>query len=347
MPKKREDGRYELKVRISRPGEPRKYKAVYGSTLREAQEKKRKLEAEVQAGVDAQANATVDDLIRGYLSLKAVTVKPQTIGTYSSHLKHVSALIGSSQARLITVDKARAVMDEIAEELPKTANRCLKYMKAIYNDGIVRGLVSTNPWSAVPRRIAEPTAKRALTDEELSIIDNANLIPMDRALVAVLRYTGMRIGEAIALTVDDVDFDSQTISINKACYKGVLGSPKTKAGNRTVPMPEKLSAILRPYITEYVGDGYLFLSGRGTLFGACSLNNRWSKIRTAIFGKNAPSDFTPHIFRHTYTSLLVKNNVPVTTAMLVLGHDDYKTTMNIYTHLGYKDIDADRVRSLF
>ena len=347
MPKKRDDGRYELKVRISRPGEPRKYKAVYGTTLREAQEKKRKLEAEVQVGLDAQANATVDDLISGYLSLKAATVKPQTIGTYASHLKHVSVLIGASQARLLTVDKARAVMDEIAKESPKTANRCLKYMKAIYNDGIVRGLVATNPWSAVPRRNAEPPVKRALTDEELSIIDNADLRPMDKALVAVLRYTGMRIGEAIALTVDDVDFNDQTISVSKACYKGVMGTPKTKAGYRTIPMPQKLSDILRQYITQYVGEGYLFLSARGTLFGACTLNNRWSMIRKAIFGEDAPADFTPHIFRQTYTSILVRNNVPITTAMLILGHDDYKTTMNIYTHLGYKDIETEKVRSLF
>ena len=347
MPKKRNDGRYELKVRVSRPNEPRRYKAVYGATLREAQEKKRQLEAEIQAGLDASAKTSVSDLIDSYLTYKSATVKPQTIGSYTSHLKHVKNLIGDAPATTITVDKARAVMSDIAKESPKTANRCLKYMKAAYRDGITRGAVISNPWNAVPRRTEEKPKKRTLTEKELEIIDHAELMPEDKALVSILRYTGMRIGEAIALTAEDVDFEAKTITVNKTCYKGVLGTPKTAAGNRTVPMPYKLCAILHNYIPAYVNSGHLFLSSRGSLWCASVLNRRWSEIRTAIFGKTAPEDFTPHIFRHTYTSILVKNNVPITTAMLILGHDDYKTTLNIYTHLGYKDIDTEKVRGLF
>ena len=52
MPKKRKDGRYEVKVRISKSGEPVKYKAYYGTTLKEARDKAKAAESEIAKGID-------------------------------------------------------------------------------------------------------------------------------------------------------------------------------------------------------------------------------------------------------------------------------------------------------
>ena len=349
MPKKRTDGRYELKVRISRPGEPRKYKAVYGSTLREAQEKKRKLEAEVQAGIDAYANPSVSTIVNDWLALKAVQTREQSHTAYRCAMKHITDAIGDRQSKAIDVTAARKTISDISETVsPYQANRCRKLVSAAWKDAIIRGVLTDNPWEKVPVIPLRQPEKRALTEEELTAIDRAKLIPRDRALVSLLRYTGCRISEAMALSVSDINFSERTISITKSLYNSVPGPTKTKAGTRRVPMPNTLIDILKDYI-KYLDDDIdiLFPTRGGTYLNNSTRNKRWKTITKRIFGDNPPKDFTPHIFRHTYASTLVKNNIPPPTAQLLLGHDSLQTTLKTYTHFGYQDIDADAVRNIF
>ena len=349
MPKKRSDGRYELKVKISREGEPRKYKAVYGSTLREAQEKKRRLEAEVAAGIDATANPTVTSIVEYWLALKAVDTRPQTVTAYRCAVKHITEAIGDRLAKSIDVITARATIAGVADSIsPYQANRCRKLVSAAWKDGIFRGVLSSNPWEKVPTIFTKAAEKRSLSAEELDKIDKADLNLKDRALISVLRYTGCRISEAMALLMQDVDFDAMTISINKSLYNSVPGPTKTKAGVRRVPMPQILADILQDYINNYHRDSpILFPSRVGTYINNSSRNKRWKIISRRIFGDDVPADFTPHIFRHTYASTLVKNHIPPTTAQLLLGHDSLQTTLKVYTHFGYSDIDTDAVRNIF
>ena len=339
-----------MKVRISRPGEPRRYKAVYGSTLREAQEKKRKLEAEIAAGIDAEANPTVSAIVQEWLAVKAIDTRPQTLTAYDCAMKHITAAIGDRLARSIDVTAARKVISDIAESVsPYQANRCRKLTSAAWKDGILRSVLSNNPWEKVPIIPLQQPKKRALTEEELSLIDRADLLPRDRALISILRYTGVRISEAMALTVQDLDLDAMTLSVNKSLYNSVPGPTKTRAGVRRVPMPQVLVDVLRNYLDHYHDDrtDILFPSRVGTYLNNSSRNKRWKAISHRIFGDAVPSDFTPHIFRHTYASTLVKNHIPPTTAQLLLGHDSLQTTLKTYTHFGYQDIDTDAVRKVF
>lgn len=348
--KKRQDGRYELKVRVSIPGEPRRYKAVYGNTLREAQEKKRRLEAEVSAGIDATANPTVTAVVEDWLALKAVDTRQQTHTSYRCAMKHITGAIGDRLARNVDVTQARRVISDIAVTIsPYQANRCRKLAAAAWRDAIMRGVLSSNPWDKVPVIPLKAPEKRALTKEELQKVDSADLIPMDRALVSVLRYTGCRISEAMALTVKDVDFGSRSILISKSLYNSVPGPTKTKAGTRRVPMPAVLADILGDYLTNYHDDTceILFPTRVNTYVNNSSRNKRWKSISRRIFGDAVPKDFTPHIFRHTYASTLVINHIPPTTAQILLGHDSLQTTLKTYTHFGYSDIDTNAVRNIF
>ena len=349
MPKKRTDGRYEIKVRISREGEPRRYKAVYGSTLREAQEKKRALEAEIAAGVDATQNPTVTAVVQEWLAVKSITTRPQTVTAYTCAMKHITEAIGDRLAKAVDVTTARKVISDIASAVsPYQANRCRKLTAAAWKDAIIRGVISTNPWEKVPIIPLNSAEKRSLSDKELDKIDKADLLPKDRALISVLRYTGCRISEAMALTVQDLDFDTLTISINKSLYNGVPGLTKTKAGVRRVPMPQVLADDLKHYLTTtHIGSEILFPTRVGTYVNNSTRNKRWKIISHRIFGDAVPADFTPHIFRHTYASTLVKNHIPPTTAQLLLGHDSLQTTLKVYTHFGYSDIDTDAVRNIF
>lgn len=351
MPKKRKDGRYEIKVRISKTGEkPGRYKAYYGLTLKEAREKAKAAQAEIDAGVNLEANPTVASVIDSWLALKEATTRPQTYVSYKNSIKNITKRIGDVQARDIDVTTARNVIAEIAQDVsPYMANRCRMLASSAFKDAIIRGIISQNSWEKVPILPQKSHEKRALTDAELALIDKADLIPQDRALITVLRYTGCRIGEALALNVSDLDFENHRIHITKSLFDQAVGPTKTKAGTRWVPMPPVLETCLADYTATYLDSDcpLLFPSTVGTYVGTRSRHNRWQSMSRRIFGGNVPEDFTPHIFRHTYASTLVKNHIAPTTAQLLLGHDSLQTTLKTYAHYGYSDIDTDAVMKIF
>lgn len=358
MPKKRQDGRYEIKVRVSKPNEPRKYKAVYGSTLKEAQAKAKKLTADVDAGIDITINPTVSEVIDYWLDLKKPTIRPSSYVSYTNSLRYAKDFLGSKPIRDITVDDARKLYALIHAKYPKQARQCKGRMYSVCSDAIARGLMNRNPFAYTQTIRTPQPQKRKLTAEELQAVEDAlpRLTPFDRAFLATLRYTGMRKGEVLALSPDDLHFDERRISVRRSSTDGIIGPTKTKAGEREVPMPDALADILKDYLDHYYeGHPYrqygmdvpLFPNRNMTCLADSSFGVHWRNIKKVIFGEDPPNDFTPHIFRHTYASELVVNHVPPTTAMLVLGHESFKTTMSIYTHFGYKDIDSEAVMRIF
>lgn len=341
VPKKRTDGRYELKVKISRDGEPRKYKAVYGATLREAQEKKRKLEDEIRAGIDATANPSVDALCEYWLALRSAQVRPQTVRSYRYALNHITEMIGEKPARSISVDDARQVISFISSEVSNYQGvRARKMVLMVWDDAITRSVLLTNPWQAVPVPKHTTAEKRFLTAEELQRLEDAPLIPSDRALVSILRYTGLRVGEATALTTADIT--NGIISVSKTNVDGVIYPPKTAAGKRSVPIPAPLADILEQYLPMV--DGLLFTSNGITPWTKATIWRHFEEIKRVA---DMTKDFSPHIFRHTYTHDLVANGIPPLTAQVLLGHSSYGITLGVYAHYGWKDIDADSVKNIW
>ena len=347
--KKRQDGRYQKKVRISRPTEPPRYKYIYGSTIREVEQKKAELMAQVAAGIDLENDPTVSFAIDRWLAEREIHVRPQTLLNYRNSLKHIKDAIGDTRVRDVTVSDARRIYAKMVKDIPVQAGRAVRFAASVFADEIDRGTIAKNPFKAVRLKKREAPTKRALTPEELDKIDRAPLSPFCRALVSLLRYTGMRRGEAIALTVDDIDFERNEIHITKTVTTlGTINPPKTKAGVRTVPMPPQLAEDLRAYIyTQHSGTGYLFTTVHKTPISSGTFEGRWRVIAQQIFGDDVPEDFTAHIFRHTYAHDLVTHNVPLTTAMLLLGHDSIKTTMGVYAHFGYKDADTSAVLEIY
>ena len=344
MPKKRDDGRYELKVRINQPGEPRRYKAVYGSTLREAQEKKRILEAEVSAGI-VQTKQTVRELVEYWLNLGSQDVRPQTVRTYRYALAHIIDLIGDREMRHITVDVARSTIQTISSTVsPYQGIRARKMISMAWDDAITRSIVATNPWRAVPIPKHETEEKRPLTPEELTALEQAPLTLQDRALVGILRYTGLRIGEAVALQAKDIDFTKGYINVTKTAVEGIIYPPKTKAGKRSVPMPKVLSEILTEYVRMYDADAYIFSATGKSPWTKGTIWRHFEEIKRVA---DMPDDFSPHIFRHTYTQDLVVNGIPPLTAQVLLGHSSYGITLGVYAHYGWKDIETENVLKIF
>lgn len=158
---------------------------------------------------------------------------------------------------------------------------------------------------------------------------------VNRALILLLAYTGLRWGEAAALRIGRVDLEKRRLRIATTFYEinGVQheGLPKT-GKRRTVPIPASLVPELRRTIDGRPDNELVFRTGRGHSLRA----NNWRvrEFNAAVkAAKLQVEGLTPHKLRHTAASLAIAAGADVKVLQQMLGHADAAMTLNIYGHL--------------
>lgn len=148
-----------------------------------------------------------------------------------------------------------------------------------------------------------------------------------KSFFTTLFYTGLRKGEALCLTVNDVDFDSNVIRIRKAYNprNKEITSPKTKKANRDILMVDKVSNCLKRLIPDE--NGFLFGFNKVT---ATTLSR---KCKNNCKKANINKNIRIHDFRHSFASLCIANNIPIQIISNYMGHENISTTLDIYGHL--------------
>ena len=147
----------------------------------------------------------------------------------------------------------------------------------------------------------------------------------------VLFYTGLRIGEFLALTVQDYNPAAQTLNINKTLAvlnrEVIIQPPKTPKSKRVINLPAKLCAMFDNYIAAMYEP-----QPQERLFPMLNKLNL-SKALKHIAGLAHIKPIRLHDLRHSHASMLIELNVSPLAISERLGHDDVKTTLNTYSHL--------------
>lgn len=152
-----------------------------------------------------------------------------------------------------------------------------------------------------------------------------------KTLFDILFWTGCRIGEALALQLQDIDFDNMLISISKTYYrhdgKDVITKPKTEASVRSVSVPENLAQSIKEYISLFCGG----LEPEDRLF---QITDRAVQKKIIKAAENAGvKRIRVHDLRHSHVALLIEQGVSPLAIAERVGHDSINTTMNVYGHL--------------
>lgn len=144
----------------------------------------------------------------------------------------------------------------------------------------------------------------------------------------VLYWTGLRVGELLALTYDDFDFAGKTISVSKTfqVVNGVeiIGPPKTAKGNRIVRMPDRLCEEMKDYF-EMCYDkeaARAFPTTKSTL----------ARVVKRICGKTGLKKIRIHDFRHSHISLLISLGFSAVDIAKRVGHESITITLR-YAHM--------------
>ena len=292
---------------------------------------------------------TISQLADEFLAEKRSRMKETSWSKLKMMLGHFTCTIGSVRLDKLTLAKyadALAYLDTLTKHNRPVTNRyknkCVWCFKRLCKWADDRYDVHTSvPYKIEPYRNEEKKEMQILTLDQfhdlLAVVDDE----VYYALFVVLFHCGLRIGEANALTWQDINFDKGTLTVNKTVdTKAKVGDlhyritpPKTAKSNRTLQMPQIVSnALSALYDKQY---------------------NPTSKSCTAfVFGGHAPipdSTITKkkneylalaglprvrlHDFRHSCASLLINSGATPLHVSRWLGHANVTMTLNTYSHL--------------
>lgn len=167
-------------------------------------------------------------------------------------------------------------------------------------------------------------------DEFATFIEAMKDRPASYAIFMTMYYTGIREGELLALTPADIDFEKDTLTINKSYQrlggKDIITTPKTPKSNRVVMLPEVLKTVLRNYMEKCYGlqpDDRLFPYNKSFLYREMQIGIEASGVKR----------IRVHDIRHSHASLLVELGFSPLLIAERLGHERVQTTMDTYSHL--------------
>lgn len=326
----RPDGLHESILRING-----KRKAFRGKTDREVWEKIKAFDRS-SFGVMPESKMTFAALAEGWWDEIEPTLAPNSLKNYVPAKRRAVEEFGDRRAEEITVPEVDAyVRNFAASHATKTTALQLQIIRQIFRWGELQGRLRYNPAQPVrvPRRLGHKRREAPDKDQVARIKASASL-PFG-LFAALIYYTGCRSGEARALTGADIDRKRKRVLIRKSVYMSggtpKLKEPKTAAGVREVPLLPALDALL----PKRLPTGYLFPSSDGGLLSETAARRKYVEY-CALAGVTV----TPHQIRHGYATALFEAGVDAKTAQVLLGHAKLSTTMDVYTHVAGRMIDA-------
>lgn len=161
-------------------------------------------------------------------------------------------------------------------------------------------------------------------EESDLLLNHANAMMRDLILLAL--HTGLRFGELIALTWQDINFSKNIITISKSVSRGLLGSTKNNK-LRHIPLTSEVNIMLEN--RKLHSQSNLIFPNR---YGNFLIQERCRIWLHQVCESANLRNIGWHTFRHTFASRLAENNISMRTIQELLGHSDTNTTMR-YAHL--------------
>jgi integrase len=187
--------------------------------------------------------------------------------------------------------------------------------------------------------------QRFFTDEEVGKILSAAPEPFG-TILAVTAVLGLRIGEVLALRVDDLDFVQKLVCVRQSVDAATrtVQAVKSDASSADVPMPSQLGARLCSHLKTHNGKSdLLFVNRRGRPFSANKLRE---KVLHPLLEKLGIPKGGFHSMRHGACSALLADGASPAVVQKQLRHSDSKITLDYYSHaIGNQQRDAVEIRS--
>lgn len=326
-----------------------------------------------------ESEMTLSDYLDQWYRLYCIpNIRYNTLRDYQSAIRtRIKPELGHYKLKMLTP----AILQEYANSLKKEGysrnyvNGILMILRSALNYAVEPlHYIPINPMHMIrfPRIERPPKTRMVLNREQWELIITRMKDTKYYTILMIGFYTGLRIGEAAALTWDDIDFGNETLTVNKQLTKRRLDSgnwdwyvspPKTSSSKRTILIGNKLIDALReekdrqevnafkvPYRLKEEHDEkgntiyhliqakgknpikLINLDQKGYLVSPDSLKYCSRVIRNELHIK----EWDYHCLRHTHATRLIESGAPIKDVQYRLGHANIQTTLQTYTHVTKK-----------
>jgi integrase len=362
MAKKQKSGLYRSKVTIGKNADGKPiYKYISGTTKKELESERQRVIAYYVTGTgtsDQLFGEYAQKWFKSYVAITDISVSRQADLRVALN-KHIFPAFGDRNLRAITSSDLRDFVMQFKGMSDTTLGTLKTVLTGIFRSALSDGIIQTDPTVGLQLpRAADPKQRRALTeDEESRLKPLMNASTLSGMYLSCLYYLGCRPGEARGLMWGDFDWTNQIVHIRRDiddADKSSIGELKTAAAYRDVPVPDQLCGILYPM--RGLPSAFLFVGERsGKPWSHSVARDKFLEVLLAaglvepiehdeeFYSRKRKANglrfkyrglITPYYLRHNYITMCWRTGIDPLVTMRIVGHKDYSTTINIYTHLG-------------
>ena len=340
-------------------------KSVYGDTRKEVKEKITQALAEIQNKTYIEKNdITVYNLGFSIIENK-FNANLISEATYNRNLGTLKVIkkseLGNLKIQKVTSNQIQNFINSKTSYSNSYISKIYEMLGKIFYEATIKDIIVKNPLENTlkPKSDKEDKKVEAFTVEEQKAFLIALKNEQYKNILCFALHSGARIGEILALTIKDIDFENDVIHINKTLTKDKNGKviigdkTKTYDSNRDIPITNILKPILEDSFKKLIknNNDLLFCHSNGKIIAPATMNIQFKKIcknagikRTTQKKKKInkktgeinyvnlnTSSANIHMLRHTYATRCIEAGVPAEVLQRLLGHKNINVTINTYT----------------
>lgn len=360
--KRKDRKKWTLEVQIGRKDNGKPKKKYYSfSTKKEAEAKLIEINYEKEYGLSINPNElTVEEYIDSWLKYKRNKVKPKTFDGYEQVLRlYVKPYIGKINIQELNSEDINEMNQclrkkGLSSTTIKNANTDLKIC---LNYAEKKEIIKKNPFVNVDPIKVEKRQITVLNEEEIKKFLKAIEGTRFEAVYVLLITVGLRVGEVLGLSWYNIDSKNNRIWIDKTIQRVrvfdehlnkirselIINAPKTQKSMREIYLLDTTMKALgkhkigqdeekRKVGDTYIDKDFVFATATGKLIDPKNFSRSFKKI---LKSANLPN-IRVHDLRHTFATAALENDMQMKVLQEILGHANYSTTADIYSHVNSK-----------
>lgn len=336
-------------------------KCVYAPNLDVLREKEKAVGHDLEEQIDYDSGKiTVIDQAKRYLALRT-DLSRKTVALYKDAYKWIERHpISQRKIRDVKMSEAKLFIIDLSQNEGLSFNTIAiiqSILRPALQIAVDDEVLRRNPFQfclskVIPKVENKRQALTALQKQAfLNFLQSDSIGKRHYDSAVILLGTGLRISELCGLTLNDLDFENRRIQVDKQLsqlnhYGIYVNTPKTKSGERFVPMSDEVFAAFQRVLQERKiknepeVDGYrgfVFLNRYGRPKRAKSFQVSYHDLILRYNETHEASlKITPHVLRHTFCTDLAAKKIDIKSLQYIMGHKDVETTLNVYAHSNYE-----------